>query len=82
MDDDLSPDAREQQAKARFFMLIMLRFTGALLVIFGLLILGGRIEAVAYDSRKLIGSIVVMAGLVEALWIPIALERSWKSPDA
>lgn len=82
MSDQIPPDPKEQQAKARFFMLMVLRFTGALLVIFGLMILGGRVEAIAPDSRTLIGSIVVLAGLVEALWIPIALARSWKAPDA
>ncbi len=82
MSDQMSPDEREKQAKARFFMLMMLRFTGALIAVFGLLILGGRIEAIAPDSRTLIGSITVLAGLVEALWIPIALARSWKAPDA
>ena len=82
MPEILSPQDREKQAKARFFMLIMLRITGAILVVFGLLIVNGRIVAIAPDSRTLIGGIIVMAGLVEALWIPIALARSWKTPDA
>ena len=81
MPEILPPQDREKQAKARFFMLIMLRITGAILVVFGLLIVNGRIAEIAPDSRTLIGGIIVMAGLVEALWIPIALARSWKTPD-
>lgn len=82
MPDRPSPDAKEQQAKARFFMLTMLRLTGAILVAFGILVMSGKITAIAPDSRSLIGGIVVLMGLIEALWIPIALARIWKTPDA
>lgn len=76
------PDAKERQAKTRFFILILLRFTGAFLVVLGLMIMGGKVESIAVDSRNLIGGFIMLAGLVEALWIPIALARFWKSSDA
>ncbi len=77
-----SPQSDEQQARKRFFILSMLRLTGAALVAFGLLVYAGKVMDVAEADRLRTGLIIILAGLVEAFWLPIALARKWKSPGA
>lgn len=62
-------------AKARFFVIQALRWSGVALVMIGLLIIIGRI-----DLPKLVGQILTLVGLVDALIMPSVLARRWKSP--
>ena len=82
MTDPLSTDEAEKLAKQRFFTLSFLRLSGAALTIFGLLIYAGRIDFLAGEGSTQLGIILILAGLVEFFWIPIALARHWRTPDA
>ena len=63
-------------AKARFFALVLIRWTGVGLVMLGLLITSGRIALPAF-----IGPVLVIAGLFDAFVMPTLLARKWKSRD-
>lgn len=76
-----SPDDHEARAKTRFFILAGLRFSGALLVMFGILVFSDRIDFIPRDGRMMLGLILFFAGMVEALWIPQTLAHKWRSPD-
>ncbi len=53
----------------------LMRFMGAALVILGLLIVNGTI-----DLPRVVGYVLVLAGLVDALFMPSVLTRRWKTP--
>lgn len=61
-------------AKARFFAITLIRWTGVALVLLGLLIGSGRIALPAP-----VGIIFVIFGLFDALFMPTILARKWKS---
>lgn len=81
MRDPITSEQTERQAKRRFFLLMGLRLTGALLAAFGLLIMAGRVDSIHQESQMMIGSCLFLAGLVEALWIPIVVARMWKASN-
>lgn len=81
MREPMSSGRTENQAKRRFFLLTAFRLTGALLAAFGLLIMAGRVDSIHPESQMMIGSSLFLAGLIEALWIPIVIARMWKAPD-
>lgn len=73
MIDDLS--RRDELAKKRFMAIQLMRFMGAGLVIFGLLVINGNI-----DLPRILGFVLVMIGIIDALFMPSILARRWKSP--
>ncbi len=62
-------------AKARFFALQAMRWVGAALAVFGLLIITRKV-----DLPKEAGYVLFLIGLVDALIMPSVLARRWKSP--
>lgn len=64
-------------AKARWMIIQVVRLTGVAMVLFGILIMAGRI-----DLPKVAGTVLALVGLVEALVLPLVLARAWKTPDA
>ena len=62
-------------AKARFFIIQALRWSGLALVMLGLLVLNGKI-----DLPQVAGYALLAAGLVDALIMPGVLSKIWKSP--
>ena len=79
--EPMTSDRTERQAKRRFFLLMGIRLTGALLAAFGLLIMAGRVDSIHPESQMMIGSCLFLAGLIEALWIPIVVARMWKASN-
>ena len=73
MIDDLT--RRDELAKKRFMAIQLMRFMGAALVIFGLLVINGNI-----DLPRVLGFVLVLIGIVDALVMPSILVRRWKSP--
>ena len=68
------PPARDR-AKARFFAIQAMRFTGLGLVMLGLLIINRKLEA-----PEIVGYALFLVGLFDALFMPTILARRWKSP--
>ncbi len=76
MNKDLSgapePTALE---KKRFMAIQMMRLAGAALILFGVLISGGKI-----DLPPLLGYVIVLAGIFDLLIMPRMLARRWRTP--
>ena len=62
-------------AKPRFIAIQALRWSGAAMVMFGLLIVYGRI-----DLPEAAGYALTVVGLIDALIMPTVLARRWRSP--
>lgn len=62
-------------ARARFFILQAIRWSGVALVVIGLMTIQRRI-----DLPQEAGYALLLAGLFEALFLPTLLARRWKSP--
>jgi len=61
-------------AKARFFALVLIRWTGVALVLVGMLINAGKIAA-----PGIVGILLVAFGLFDAFVMPVILARKWKT---
>ena len=62
-------------AKARFIVLNLLRFSGAVLVMVGLGVQLGKI-----DLPWVIGPIFAFVGMFDMFIMPVILARRWKTP--
>jgi hypothetical protein len=71
------PDSSEQVAKARFMALQMMRLSGIALVVFGLLVINGKLSLPVF-----MGYVMLAVGVVDALVLPSVLSRMWKSPPS
>lgn len=67
------PEPRDP-ARARFLALTLIRWTGVALVLVGMLINVGKIEA-----PRVLGILLAAVGLFDALVMPVILARRWKS---
>ncbi|RPF71987.1 hypothetical protein [Aurantiacibacter spongiae] len=66
------PDTR---ARNRFLALVMTRLGGAMLAIFGLLALNGKLAVPAA-----LGWIALVAGVLAFLVVPLMMARRWRTP--
>ncbi|MDE2597580.1 MAG: hypothetical protein KGL44_11950 [Sphingomonadales bacterium] len=73
MSDNQAADA----AKARWAIIQVVRLTGVAMVLFGVLIMAGRI-----NLPQIAGMVLALVGLVESLALPLVLAKAWKTPDA
>ena len=73
MNDHPNP---EEQAKARFFLMNMIRLLGAIMVILGMLVTGGTLA-----WPKVVGYALLVFGLIDFFVVPLVLARKWRSPD-
>lgn len=65
----------DDQAKARWMTIQIVRWTGLGLFIVGLLVFAGRI-----DLPGIAGYVLMGVGLIDALFVPTLLARRWKTP--
>ncbi|MFD1610184.1 hypothetical protein ACFSCW_00055 [Sphingomonas tabacisoli] len=63
-------------ARTRFFILSLLRLSGAVLVMFGLVIAAGRFESIP----KVAGTAMVLIGALDFALVPRLLARRWRTP--
>jgi hypothetical protein len=66
----------EDLAKQRFMVLNLIRISGVVMALFGLLVMVGKIDILPVWS----GYILFVVGMIEMLIVPPILARSWKSP--
>jgi hypothetical protein len=66
--------APKDPARARFFALILIRWTGVALVLIGMLINAGKIAL-----PGIVGVVLVGFGLFDAFVMPVILARRWKT---
>lgn len=75
----MNSEEREEQARKRFFILNILRFSGAIVVMMGLAISAGRLFP---DFPPLLGYLFLILGMIEFFLMPILLKKSWNREDA
>ncbi|WP_414901606.1 hypothetical protein ACMT1E_00845 [Sphingomonas flavalba] len=67
---------RDAQARTRYFALSLVRLSGAVLVLIGIVVTSGRVESLpAVAGYALIG-----AGLLDMVLFPRLLARRWRTP--
>lgn len=67
----------EDVARRRFLVMNAARLSGAILALIALLIIAGKL-----DLPVEIGYFLFIFGLIEMLFLPTILARSWKSPPS
>lgn len=72
--------AREAAARQRFIAINVIRMSGIALVMFGFLIMMQRFGWVQGGKAKAMGSIIATVGIIQAIIIPRALLRAWRTP--
>lgn len=70
-------EAAEARARAGFFVLNALRFSGI-----GLVMLGIAITTQAIDLPWAVGAVIAVVGLLEFFFLPRIVARAWKAEDA
>lgn len=69
--------APKDPARARFFALALIRLSGALMVMFGLLITERRV-----DLPWILGLVMTVFGFFDVFVMPKLLARRWRTPGA
>ena len=75
----MNSEEREEQARKRFIILNILRFSGAIVVMMGLAISAGRLFP---DFPPLLGYLFLILGMIEFFLMPLLLKKSWNRDDA
>jgi len=65
----------DDPARARYFVIQMLRISGVALVVLGIAIIRRKI-----DLPEIAGYFIAAVGLFDALLMPSLLARKWKTP--
>ncbi len=65
----------QDPAAARFAVIQLVRWSGVVLSVLGLLVISGR-----FDLPKPAGYVLFVIGLIDAFFAPSLLARHWKSP--
>jgi hypothetical protein len=66
----------EDLAKQRFFVLQAVRIGGALLALFGLLVISGKTDLLP----PWVGAVLFALGMFDMFFVPKLLAGRWKSP--
>ncbi len=66
----------EELARRRFMVLGLVRFSGVALAVFGAAITARVLTFLPEEA----GYIIIAAGAIDALVVPIVLGRAWKTP--
>jgi drug/metabolite transporter (DMT)-like permease len=74
----MTPDEAEARAKSRFYILATLRLFGALMMVGGFVLVGGRQDYIGPDADRIIGVILVLVGAFDFAVAPTLLARHWK----
>jgi hypothetical protein len=71
----MSDDPARDPARVRLMAIHAMRWSGVALVVFGLLVLTGRIA-----FSKELACVLLVVGLLDTLIMPTVLARRWRSP--
>jgi hypothetical protein len=74
----MTPNEKESQARARFFILSSIRLVGALMMLAGFVLVMGKWSLAGPDADRVTGVILVLVGAFEFSLAPMLLARSWK----
>jgi NADH:ubiquinone oxidoreductase subunit 6 (subunit J) len=79
LSDPERPDP-EKAARQRFFIIGLFRLSGAVIVMFGFLIMMQRFGWVQGQKAKTMGAIIAFVGLFQFMVVPRFLLRAWRTP--
>ena len=65
----------DDEVRKRWVVISAVRLSGAAMVVVGLMMIVGRIEA-----PPLVGYVILGVGLMDIFVIPLVLARKWRSP--
>ena len=64
--------------KRRFFTLMLARLSGTVLALLGLLV--GFTDVFAIGGYRVVGILLMTAGLIDLAVLPILLRKQWRKP--
>lgn len=79
MTDNPDPTAPDP-AKARYLVLMVLRFTAALMVMFGVVLAFGDRDWVDPAIARPLGYVLIVTGVIDLTVVVPMLVRRWRSP--
>jgi hypothetical protein len=68
-------------AMARYFTLQLVRASGAVLVLLGVMMQAGKGPAFLNGLPPVVGFVLAAVGLVDFFFLPRVLARRWRTPD-
>ena len=75
----MNSEEREKQAKQRFILLNVMRFSGTIIVMMGIAISLGKLFP---DFPPLLGYLFILLGMFEFFFLPIVMKKSWDKQDS
>lgn len=78
-DQQFDTTRQSDEARGRWLVLSVMRLTGALLVIIGMLLTQNAID-IAADLNMPIGYFFIVMGLIDMFVAPRLLARRWRTP--
>jgi hypothetical protein len=73
------PAPGDEEARNRWLVITLLRFTGFALAVLGLLMTQGAVD-IAGEVNRVVGYLLLVAGLADGFVVPQLLARKWRSP--
>lgn len=73
------PAPSDEEARNRWLVITLLRFTGFALAVLGLLMTQGAVD-IAGEVNRVVGYLLLVAGLADGFVVPQLLARKWRSP--
>ncbi len=70
------PDSGHDPARARFFALGLIRFSGVALAFTGISILAKR----WVEPAEIVGGLLLAFGAIQVMVVPIILTKRWRTP--
>ena len=67
-------------AKARFAILMVLRFSAALMIMFGTVLAFGQTDWLDRDIARWLGYVLIAVGFIDLAVVVPMLTRRWRSP--
>lgn len=66
----------DDPARRRYFAIALLRLSGALLVMFGMVIAAGKFPSIPKPA----GIVMILVGALDFALVPVMLARRWRTP--
>ena len=73
------PAPGDEKARNRWLVITLMRFTGFALAVLGLLMTQGAVDIVG-EVNRVVGYLLLVAGLADGFVVPQLLARKWRSP--
>ena len=75
----MNSDERERQARQRFMILNLIRFSGVGIVMLGVASVAGKFLP---ELGPEFGTLLMLIGMVEFFFLPIIVKKGWRRKDS